>query len=88
MVNSRTNWAAGTRVKLLLPDKAASPKGRWIWVTGTVRGIDEPGLPRGVRVDLDFPLNGASDCYAAHRELVALEPGAPGAGISSGDKTA
>ena len=68
------DWTPGDRVKLLLPDRnlrvgLGHPER---WVSGTVREVDPPGLRPGVRVDLDSPLNGVSDCYATHSELVAL----------------
>lgn len=39
------------------------------WYSGTVREVDPPGLFPGVRVDLDYLVNGVSTCYASHREL-------------------
>lgn len=65
-------WAPGDRVTISLPDKSA-PYGRHVLVPGTVREVDPPGLPRGVRVDLDWTVNGVQDCFAAHGELRRLE---------------
>ena len=71
-----TDWKPGDRVRICLPDKSRTA-GRhgpqWASFSGTVRQIDEPGLPRGVRVDLDYPVNGAKDCYASHAELTPEE---------------
>jgi hypothetical protein len=44
-------------------------------VHGTVRAVDLPGQPPGVKVDLDREINGVWDCYATHRELRPEEPG-------------
>ena len=68
------SWQPGDRVKLLLPDKNRPRGGGFsdVLITGTVREIDTPGLPRGVRVDLDRPVNGVRDCYASHDELEAV----------------
>lgn len=66
-------WQQGDRVKLRLPDKSR-PVGLGyadVLFYGTVREVDPPGLPRGVRVDLDRPVNGVTDCYASHAELEA-----------------
>lgn len=63
-----TDWKIGNRVKVHLPIR---PTGRWSWVSGTVRDTDEPGLPTGVRVEFDYPVNGVGDCYATHAELIA-----------------
>jgi hypothetical protein len=64
-------WKPGDRVEVELPDRngIAGRRGRSVWFAGTVRGVDEPGLPPGVRVDLDEMVNGAGDCYATHAEL-------------------
>ena len=66
-------WQPGDRVEVRLPVREGV-KGRpnsWAWFSGTVRETDPPGLPPGVRVDLDRPVNGARDCYATHAELRA-----------------
>lgn len=39
-------------------------------MSGTVREVDPPGLPLGVRVDFDGEVNGVNHCYATHGELV------------------
>lgn len=69
------DWTPGDRVKLLLSDRSliGGRGSRKRWVCGTVREVDPPGLRPGVRVDLDSPLNGASNCYATHSELVSLD---------------
>lgn len=71
------SWKPGDRVTVRLPDSSV-PRGRGVAVVpvhGTVRAVDEAGLPPGVRVDLDREVNGVRDCYATHAELMA-EPGA------------
>jgi hypothetical protein len=68
------SWHPGDRVRVFLPDRSRIG-GRYgyvsAWFTGTVREVDPAGLRPGVRVDLDKPLNGASDCFATHAELKA-----------------
>lgn len=59
-------WKPGDRVQVQLP---GGQYHRMTWVTGTVRGTDEHGLPPGVRVDLDYDVMGVQDCYATHSEL-------------------
>ena len=61
-------WQPGDRVIVRLPDKSA-PYGREADVHGTVREVDLPGQPPGVKVDLDREINGVQDCYASHSEL-------------------
>ena len=68
-------WKPGDRVIVRLPDKSA-PYGRRVNVHGTVLEVDEPDLPRGVRVHLDREVNGLHDCYATHGELRLEVPGA------------
>lgn len=75
-------WQPGDRVAVRLPDYDA-PRARGgavvkAWIGGTVRDIDPPGLPPGVRVDLDRAVNGVCDCYAAHAELRRSDHGEPG----------
>lgn len=67
----QSSWHPGDRVKVSLPDRSAvrGRGSRRRWFTGTVRELDQPGLPPGVRIDLDHPVNGVRDCYAAHDEL-------------------
>jgi hypothetical protein len=64
-------WSPGDRVRVWLPDdtRPRGPGYRSAWFTGTVREVDPPGLPPGVRVDLDKPVNGVQDCFATHAEL-------------------
>lgn len=66
-------WQPGDRVIVRLPDKrrGSGIRGgsRDVDVHGTVREIDLPGQPPGVKVDLDREINGVRDCYATHREL-------------------
>ena len=61
-------WKTGDRVRVFLPDQRA-PYKRERWFSGTVREVDPPKLPPGVRVDLDEPVNGVQDCFATHAEL-------------------
>jgi hypothetical protein len=67
-------WQPGDRVVVRLPDKrrASGMRGggsRDVDVHGTVREVDLPGQPPGVKVDLDREVNGVRDCYATHGEL-------------------
>jgi len=68
-----SGWQPGDRVEVNLPDKSRIGRrvGVCTWFSGTVREVDPPGLPRGVRVDLDETVNGLRDCYATHAELRA-----------------
>ena len=67
-----SRWQPGDRVEVNLPDKSRIGRGRvHVWVGGTVREVDPPGLRPGVRVDLDREVNGARDCFATHAELRA-----------------
>jgi hypothetical protein len=71
-------WQPGNRVIVRLPDKLA-PRGRGnsvrqVPVHGTVRSVDDGGLP-GVHVDLDREVNGVRSCYATHAELQPEEDG-------------
>ncbi len=73
-------WKPGDRVIVRLPDKSLK-RGRGggileVDVHGTVREVDLPGQPPGVKVDLDREVNGVRDCYATHRELRPEVPGA------------
>ncbi len=74
------SWKPGDRVIVRLPDK--NLRGKWgggfreVDVHGTVREVDLPGQPPGVKVDLDREINGVRDCYATHRELRPEVPGA------------
>lgn len=67
--SERPAWKVGDRVALMLPNHDIGVRGRWVAVEGTVTGLDEPGLPLGVRVQFDFLFNGVMDCYATHDEL-------------------
>lgn len=69
-------WKPGDRVIVRLPDRSL-PRGRGghggsvavVPVHGTVRAVDEEGMPPGVRVDLDREISGVRDCYATRAEL-------------------
>lgn len=77
MTDEPKSWQPGDRVIVRLPD-GPTPRGyrkREADVHGTVREVNPPGLPPGVRVDLDREINGVRTCYASHREL---RPEAPG----------
>jgi len=63
--DSGAAWQPGERVLVYLP---RGPRGLEA-VPGTVREVDPPGLRPGVRVDLDYPVRGADNCYATHSEL-------------------
>lgn len=67
-------WKPGDRVLVRLPDKRRQSgirggRSRDIDVHGTVREVDLPDQPPGVKVDLDEEVNGVRDCYATHAEL-------------------
>lgn len=63
---SEHGWRVGDRVSLC-------PTGRERdRVHGTVLAIDEPGLPPGVRVQLDRLICGVDNCYATHDELTLV----------------
>ena len=67
-------WQPGDRVIVRLPDKqrGSGIRGgvsRDVDVHGTVREVDLPAQPPGVKVDLDREINGVRDCYATHGEL-------------------
>jgi hypothetical protein len=65
----------GTRVRLQLPEPRPSlRRPERVSVTGTVVAIDTPGLPPGVRVELDYQVGGGRRCYASYSDL---EPGPP-----------
>jgi hypothetical protein len=69
-------WKPGDRVIVRLPDKVrlSGMRGGWsrdVDVHGTVRAVDLPGQPPGVKVDLDREINGVRDCYATYGELRA-----------------
>jgi hypothetical protein len=64
------SWKPGDRVKICLPIGPGNRKGPALgWVSGIVREVDPPGLRPGVRVDLDHPVRGVSNCFATHAEL-------------------
>lgn len=69
-------WHVGDRVSLC-PTGRESDR-----VTATVTAVDEPGRPRGVRVQLDHLVRGRSSrrsagsrlhAYASHDELTLIE---------------
>jgi hypothetical protein len=65
----------GTRVRLQLSEPRPSLRcPQRVSVTGTVVAVDTPGLPPGVRVELDRQVGGGRRCYAPYRDL---EPGPP-----------
>ena len=75
-------WAPGDRVEVFLPDRdgASGDRRRWgHWFPGTVRDVNSGPQP-GVRVDLDHPVNGVSECYATQAELRRL-PAGSGEGV-------
>ena len=66
-------WKPGDRVIVRLRD-GALPRARGGWIRqadvhGTVRAVDLPDQPPGVKVDLDREINGVRECYATHAEL-------------------
>lgn len=67
-------WRPGDRASVQLPDRKglAGRVGSMHWFPGTVAEVDPPGSPPGVRVKLDYAVNGLGDCYATHGELRAL----------------
>ena len=69
-------WQPGDRVLVRLPDRHGlrGRVGSENWFPGTVRETDTGPRP-GVRVDLDHPVNGVSDCYATHEELRRMDEG-------------
>jgi hypothetical protein len=60
-------WHVGDRVSLCPTGKESDR------VTATVTRLDEPGLPRGVRVHLDYLVRGVDNAYASHDELTLIE---------------
>jgi hypothetical protein len=62
-----TEWKIGDRVSLC-PNGNESDR-----TTATVTAIDEEGLPRGVRVQLDRKVRGVDNAYASHGELTLLD---------------
>lgn len=67
-------WQPGDRVQVLLSVRRGDRlRPSRSWVPGTVREINPPGLPPGVRVDLDYPVHGVPGCYATHSELQRIE---------------
>lgn len=62
-------WRVGDTVSLC-PNGNESDR-----VRGVITAIDEPGLPRGVRVVLEHRVRGVDDCYASHDELTLIRRG-------------
>lgn len=62
-------WRVGDAVSLC-PNGNESDR-----VTGVISAIDEDGLPRGVRVQLDNLVRGLDNCYASHDELTLIRRG-------------
>lgn len=62
------SWKVGDRVVWPHHEKHG---GRYEIVrsVGTITAVNEPGLPRGVRVTFDELVNGAPSCYATYGEL-------------------
>ena len=68
-----TQWKVGDRV--VWPHEVK--RGRsyvTVRTSGTVIALDLPGVPRGVQVEFDSPINGADGiftdtCYATYEEL-------------------
>lgn len=71
MADTSSAWRVGDTVSLC-PNGNESDR-----VTGIVSAVDEEGLPRGVRVQLDRSVRGADDCYASHDELTLIRRGEP-----------
>lgn len=71
MSESRTEaaWRVGDTVSLC-PNGNETDR-----VTGVISGIDEDGLPSGVRVKLDRLVRGVDNCYASHDELTLVRRG-------------
>lgn len=64
-----SDWKVGDRVTLC-------PNGRERdRVSGVITAIDEPGLPKGVRVRFDRLVRGVDNCYASHSELARIDGG-------------
>lgn len=61
-------WKPGDRVVIDL-SRHRRNEAHLLAVPGTVVAVDPPGLPAGVRIDLDFEVHGCRDCYATHSEL-------------------
>lgn len=59
-------WRIGDRVLVAPSGERKHGPG---WVSGTITAIDEAGVPLGVRVQLDWTVNGVDYCYATHGEL-------------------
>lgn len=70
-MSTTSGWQPGDRVSLC-PNGNESNR-----VSAIVVGVDEPGLPRGVRVRFDRLVNGVDNAYATHDELTLIERGHP-----------
>lgn len=73
MGEPRARWKVGDRVLWPHPERQGR-RNVTVNSPGTVTAIDEPGLPRGVRVKFDELVNGVDECYATHAELVPEKP--------------
>jgi hypothetical protein len=69
MSEQESAWRVGDSVSLC-PNGNESDR-----VTGVVTGLDEEGLPRGVRVRLDRDVRGVGNAYASHNELTLIRRG-------------
>lgn len=66
-------WQVGDRVVFRHVERVGR-RNVTVGTLGTVRAVDEPRLPPGVRVDLDEPVCGVRECYATHDELARATP--------------
>lgn len=78
MAGESRRWSPGDRV--VWPHRERYGKTYMtVQSSGTVTAVDEPGLPRGVRVQFDSPVHGVSDCYATYDELLSEQRAEGGA---------
>lgn len=65
-------WKVGDRVIWPHPERDRTRRGapyRTVRTSGTVIAIDDVAGTRGVRVALDEPVRGVTECYATYAEL-------------------